>query len=516
METLYELLGYRYKLSDVQAARVYTSDWVAINGIVYTIFNFEIAGEKAYAFAYFDTKMNRYNRGWHTVSYLPKACRLYMSTLGVYNSNLYIIGGYDEKKDTISKSVYEFNTSTKKMTKKENLPGVRFAAIANQVGDNLVLSFGGKSDGKVPCNLIYDGKTWKKSNASINIKTSTGTINGKKYYKPSTGIVSGGLIYSGMNAETLGNTFFYDIATDSFKKSGYKVDNIYKSLGVAIGNKYYIFSKEQKETNISVKSIPVKLGLSKLIVRYPSTGIKAWVNSDLQNKTDRNGNSYNTYYYLPGDIVNFKLSYLPGYYYNHFKVDGKEIEGYIYKGSIGAKKEIRVTTDKTENVVKFNKRIVDVSCMGTFQLKATYYNKNVTPMKWETEDIGTIRLTSNGKVTPYVDSYLESAIVTGKSKLNGRDIKVNTRINVTIPHVAYVKITKQTKNSVTLWWPKLEGADSYRVFTFRERGHVTKSYEKIKNNKYKLKDIDTTEYYSIGVLAYSGNFETDAAFAFTK
>ena len=498
------LLNYDgYTEKQYKSAKTIPSDFVVINGVIYTIFTFDFAGEKRYAMASLDTKIEYYpNISWTRIFNFPKECKLSMTTLGVYKGKIYVIGGYDENKNTISKNVYEYNIETKKWTKKDNLPGVRFAATANQVGDKLVLSFGGKSDGKVPCNLIYDGKTWKKSKASINVKTSTGTINGKKYYKPSVGLVSGGLIYSGINAEKLGNTFFYDIATDSYKKSGYKIDNINKSIGVAIGNKYYTFYKEQKEATISVKSIPVKLGFSKLIVRYPTTGIKASVNSDLQSKTDKNGNSYNTYYYLPGDIVNFKLSYMPGYYYNHFKVDDKEIEGYIYKGNIGAKKEIKVTIDKTENVVKINKKVANVSCFSTFQLKATYYNENITPMKWNTKDTNVIKVSSSGKVVPYLSDYEESAIVTGSSKLNGRDIKVNTRINVILPEIAYVKITKKTKNSITLWWPKLEGADGYQVNTFRERGHVYKDYERINNNTYTITNIDTTEGYYIGVRAY--------------
>ena len=499
-----KMLSDRYSDEQFRKAKVYPSDFVAMNGIVYTIFNINIAGEKKYIFSYLDTNPSIYvnvHRDWERIYNFPKDCRISMSTLGVYKGKIYVIGGYDENKNTISKNVYEYNINTKKWTKKNDLPGVRFAATANQVGDKLVLSFGGKSDGKVPCNLIYDGKTWKKSKASINVKTSTGTINGKKYYKPSTGIVSGGLIYSGINAEKIGNTFFYDIATDSYKKSGYKVDNINKSIGVAIGKKYYSFNKEQKEAMISVKSIPIKLGLSKLIVRYPSTGINASVNSDLQSKTDRNGNSYNTYYYLPGDIVSFKLSYMNGYYYNHFKVDDKEIEGYVYNGGIGSKKEIKVTTDKTENIVKVDKTI-KLSCFSTLQLKVTYLNKNITPMEWYTKDVNVINITSSGKVIPYLSDYDEKAIVTGTSKLYGRDVKVNIRINVVLPEIAYVKVTKKTNNSITLWWPKLEGADEYEVHSFKENGHVYIDYKRTKNNTFTITNLQPNEYYTIGVRAY--------------
>ena len=487
-----DMLNYKYNLYLEKVYKGDNTDFVFINGIMYTIFSFDLGSGKKSVLAYFNEKTAEPPE-WKKLTNLPNDCNVSMPTLAVYNGNLYVIGGYNERTNTISKSVYEYNLKTKKWTKKDNLPGVRFAATANQVEDKLVLSFGGKSDGNVPCNLIYDGKSWKKSKASIDVKTSTGKINGKKYYKPSVGIVSGGLIYSGLNAEKIGNTFYYDIVTDTFKSSGYKANE--NTIGVAVGNKYYIIDKNSKNYNFSVKSIPVKSGLSKLTVRYPSTGIKAWVNGNLDNRKKSNDYTINTYYYMPGDEVGFKLSDIPGYYYSHFKVDGKEVNGYLYNGAISTNKEIKVTKAATDGIIKLNKYYSELSMFNTLQLKATFSNKNCTPMKWETSDTNCVIVTSDGLVTPTWKSLDCGATIKGTTTINGRNLYAQSKIKIIEPFMNDVNtICKRT--SITLNWYPLKGADGYKVYKYDRKTDTSTLYKTITTSTITISGLKpSTDYY---------------------
>ena len=485
----------KYTYLQCKSLKIDNSDFVCINKVIYTIYTFDLKGDKTYVLAYLDTNNEKLN--WHRLAYLPTSSRISMTTLAVYNGNLYVVGGYNEKTKTISKNVYEYNLKGKKWIKKDDLPGTRFASTANQVGDKLIVSFGGKSDGKVPCNLIYDGKSWKKSTASVDANVSTGTINNIKYYKPSVGIVSGGLIYSGMNSKKYGNTFYYDIATDTFKTSGYKADA--NTIGVAIANKYFTLSKGGQST---VKSIPVKSALLKLTVRYPSSGIKAWINADICSKTNSNDNIYNTYYYMPGEIVGFKLSDVYGYYYSHFKVDDKEIKGYLYNSVITTNKEIKIAKARKVDLIQINKKSGALSCYNTLQLKATLTNKNATPVEWKVNDTRIATISSSGVITPKVSGIDKTVEVTAKTTLNGRNVCLYVYIDIIRPEISYFRQDKVTNSSATLSWSQVKGADGYDVFRFEYSWEDKKLYKTVNTNKITIKNLKPSKYYTFIVQAY--------------
>ena len=475
------------------------TEFVIINGVIYTYYTFDFNdGKKNYILMSIDMKNG--NEDVKKVTELPNECKLTKPTLAVYNGNLYVIGGYNEKDNTVSKRVYEYNIKTKKWTKKADLPEGRFAATANQVGDKLIVSFGGKSDGKVPCNLIYDGKTWKKSKASIEIKTSTGKVNNKKYYKPSVGIVLGGLVYSGVNAEKLGNVFYYDIATDSYKESGYNIDNNNNTLGVALGNKYYLINKNQDVNgNIIVRSMPIKSGLSKLTIRYPSSGIKAWVNADVTSKRKSDDNIYNIYYYMPGDIIGFKLTDMPGYYYSHFKVDDKEVNGYSYNGPIGADKEIKITKARNIDLIRLNKISGDLSYFNTLQLTAKVWDKNATPIVWTSKYPNVATVSSTGLVTPKVKGLDNTARIIASTTLYGRNISVDSELNIIKPVIYNIKITKITDTSNSLYWTPLKGADGYEVYIWNGYKNEYEFYKRINTNSITVTGLKNAYYNLFGI-----------------
>ena len=477
-----------------------TSDFVVINDRIYTIVTFDSLVGKEYILAYYDMKSK--DSVWNKLVELPEDCKLDMVTLGVYNGNLYIMGGYNEDEDMISKKMYEYNLKTKKWTKKANLPEERFGAKANQVGNKLILSFGGKSDGKVPCNLIFDGKTWKKSTASIDVKIYTGLVYDKKYYKPSAGIIAGGLIYSGINAEKYGNVFYYDIASDTFKGSGYMVENSECTMGVAVGDKYYLFDRNPEKNKLVLKSLPVKSGLAKLSVRYPSTGIRAWVNGNLYSKRKSDSVVYNTYYYMPGDIVGVKLTDIPGYYYNHFKVDGKEIDGYKYNDVMNADREIRITKAETANLIKIDKTSATITSFSAVKLNATSTDKNLPAIKWKSSDTKYAIVSSTGLVTPKWAGNGKTVTITATQTVNGRNVSVECKVKINTPTIQNLRATKATNSSISLIWDSVAGAEGYEIYQYNTK---TKKYELFKiqkGNSVTISGLNASTMYNFRILAY--------------
>ena len=476
-----------------------TSDFVIIDEKIYTIVTFDGFLGPEYILAYHDMKAE--GSGWKKLTELPDECYLYMTTLGSYNGNLYVIGGYDLYEEKASKNMYEYNIKTKKWTQKANLPEGRYAAKANQVGSNLVLSFGGKDDGTVPCNLIYNGKKWKKSAANIEINSGMQFFYDKKYYSPSVGLVAGGLIYSGVNAEKLGNTFYYDVESDTFKSSGYMVNDIDNTIGVAVKDKYYIFDKYTEET-LSLKSIPVKSSLLKLTVRYPSTGIRAWVNGNLYSKSNSNGNVYNTYYYMPGDIVGFKLTDIPGYYYNHFKVNGKEVNGYLYNGNIRSNTEIKVTKAEISKLIKLDKTSAELTSFNTLKLNATLNDKNATAIKWKSSNTNYATVSAKGVVTPKWAGNGKTVTITANTTIYGRNVAVECKIRIKTPSIQNMRATNTTNSSISFIWNAVSGADGYEIYQYN---YTTKKYElkkTQKGNSVTMSNLKASTLYNFQVLAY--------------
>ena len=499
-ESIEALLGEQYQIVSKMNFEIDNTEFVVINGKIYTIFTFDFGYERNCVLAYYDTKTENYV--WNKLADLPNECNVSMITLGTYNGNLYVIGGYNEYNDTVSKNVYEYNIKTDIWTKKSDLPEERFAACANQVGDKLILSFGGKNDGRTPNVLIYDGKNWKESTENIEIKDCTGIYYNRQYYKPSVGIVSGGLIYSGINAEKYGNIFCYDIDTDKFKETGYMIEDIKNSIGVSVGNKYFLFDKYASDEGISVKSMPVKTGLSKLTLRYPSTGIKAEVNAYLYSKKKSNDNTINTYYYLPGNTIDIKLSDIPGYYYTHFKVDGQEINGYKYKSTIGVNKVVKITKSENNKLIKLNKTYAEVSSFNTLKLTATVTNNSATPIKWKSSNTKYATISSTGVVTPKWEGNGKTVTIMSTTTLFGRKVSVKSKIKIKAPTIQNLRTTKTTNSSITLNWNLVNGASGYEIYKYNSITNKYQLYKRQKNNSITIYNLSKSTKYKFQVLAY--------------
>lgn len=162
-------------------------------------------------------------------------------------AELYLMGGTDED-DNFSKTVMKYSTASKKWYSAKSLPEGRAYSKAIQVGKKIVVTLGSNGTMNVPANLIYDGTKWTKSKATIGKSIDTQIIEGKNkkfaVLMGEIGLVKGGIIYTNLRVDSLGDTFTYNIAKDKFIASKYALnasnlefDNLYATTA---GDKLYV------------------------------------------------------------------------------------------------------------------------------------------------------------------------------------------------------------------------------------------------------------------------------------
>ena len=208
---------------------------------------------------------------WVKVADIPKEYQdVEKITLASYAGKLYLIGGFNTEKQKSIATVYCYDVKAKTWTKAADLPEARFGAKAVQTNKKLVVTLGGNDNGECKTNYIFDGTTWTKGASlegaldtttysysipyekdmketdEIEVDTWFETASKKiKYYDAAVGATDTGVIYAGIRANGMGNTFSYDVATNTFKNEAIKFttnsseDTVY---GGTIGNKFYTLS----------------------------------------------------------------------------------------------------------------------------------------------------------------------------------------------------------------------------------------------------------------------------------
>ncbi len=362
-----------------------------------------------------------------------------LSTLAAYNGNLYLMGGIDMTNLEVKDNVRVFTPSTGKWAKGASLPDTRMLAVGHQVGNKLVLALGsdGRNDStKVPATLTFDGKNWAKGTSVSNPFYSSkyyfttdkndpdkvvfdddesyGYYREFQYYTGAVGIVSNGIIISGIAAEGLGDTYIYDLSTNTYKTTDYQFNNSItneETVGTVVDNYLYaalvpniedeededmsgIFYDEEDDydfgLNVTIKKMPVKSGLYSVygsVKRGKITGIGK---------------------YLPGQKVSLTAKPKSKYYAYKLAVDGKT---YKYskskKTTISASvpyitKNIKVSASfkKFRTKVKLNKKKVETKVGKTIRLKAKVSKpaKKIKGVTWKSSNKKYATVSKSGKV----------------------------------------------------------------------------------------------------------------------
>ena len=261
------------------------------------------------------------------------------------------------------------------------MPSGRACAKAVQVGNKLIVTLGTDGTESTPKNLIFDGSKWTVSKATIGKVTDAykETINGKEFCitEAQIGAISNGVIYTDLKAEGLGDTFTYNLSSDSYKASGYslnsenfKADNV---LATTVQDKLYVLYGNNQMANdddddwnfgkgTTKKSSAVSINGDEEEVAAGIESVYINVTSGYTNVVDSStdgGYVEGTGYYLPGDTFKLIAKADDNFTITKFTVNGKNVakgkKGYVYTAranSLGSKVTAKVYTKQKVAVTK--------------------------------------------------------------------------------------------------------------------------------------------------------------------
>ena len=457
-----DVFGKEYE--NVADANVYSeTDYVCSNGVVYGCITLDQGFAQNTILSYYDDE-----KGWKKLANMPKEKEeLSGVILAAYNGELYLMGGVDEN-DNFSKTVMKYSTTSKKWSVTKSLSEGRAYSRAMQVGKKLIVTLGSDGTMNAPYNLIYDGTKWTKSKANIGKSIDTKIIEGrnKKFavIMGEIGLVKGGIIYTNLRVDSLGDTFTYDIAKDKFITSKYALnasnlefDNLYATTA---GDKLYVvygfamadddgkefgsnknklsnkdfYDEDDYEDDAKILCIPIDSGA---VYVEDTSEFGAYVEG--------------TGYYLPGDTVTLKAAVMDKKLnISQFIVNGKFVKkgktGYVYTArayDLPAKITASVKAEYTDIYIKPGKTSITKAVRAknnrsiklTFKKAGTatgYQIKYSTSKKFGKKVTKTVNTKKNMAVIKKLSAkktyYIKARAYrkTGKSKKYGSWSKVKT------------------------------------------------------------------------------------------
>ena len=197
--------------------------FTAINQVMSDYGSFIIGYESA--FGYLDLTSGKTS----VLCELPDAALL-GDSLAVYNGEIYLIGGYNEKSEAFSTDVYKYNSSEKAFEKTEYaLPEGRAYTSFIQYENTLIGVWGANEKGELPRIITFDSEGFKTSDKKIlsDDYSEIFTQEGKplNVYSGSVGYCSTGLYLNGAYIYGLGDTYFYNLEKDKIGALKYSFSN---------------------------------------------------------------------------------------------------------------------------------------------------------------------------------------------------------------------------------------------------------------------------------------------------
>jgi subtilisin family serine protease len=399
-----------------------------VDGKFYGIAVLDAAATAEYALASYDPLTDKWSRlsdrPGAEVSGTPTAGwqNLRNSTLAGYNGKLYLIGGYDGSNSTASRLVRIFDPATKKWSAGPTLPAGqgRFNAEARQVGNKLLVTLGGdgtSDESKTPNILILEGSTWTSA-PGIPGPVVAQYYEEKPYYTAAVGIVNGGLIFCGLAADKLGDTYVYNTETKKYTASTYQLSqNPYNfgSSGIAVGGVFYVTAETTPgywlfdDYTGDISYIPGTSGLFRIGV---GSGLHTVTGAHVGGVVQGHGA------YLPGQKVTLKAVPKKGYYFKQLKVDSKAVKGASHTFTITKDTKADATFVKYKTKVKLNKTSVKLKPGKSVTLKATVTKAKgkVKSVKWTSSNSKYASVSKTGKVTAKRAGLGKTVIITATAK----------------------------------------------------------------------------------------------------
>lgn len=464
-----EMFGAEYKYA-LNGSVYANSDFAYTNGKLYGVVALDVGYTEEEILAYYDT-----NKGWKKLTSVPKEFKgSFGYNLVAYNGDLYLFGGI-KKDGSLDTLVMKYSLSAKKWTAVAKLPSGRACAKAVQVGNKLVVTLGTDGTESTPKNLIFDGSKWTESKATIGTVTDAykETINGKDFCiaEAQIGAISNGIIYTDLKAEGLGDTFIYNLSSDSYKASGYslnsenfKADNV---LATTVQDKLYVlYGNDQIDEDIdddwdfgkgaTKKSSAVSIDGEEEDVEAGIESVYINVTSGYANVVDSStegGYVEGTGYYLPGDTIKITAKADDDFTITKFTVNGKNVakgkNGYVYTAranTVGSKVTAKVYTKQKVTVTKVGATSIKKAKRTAKKLKLT--------------------LAKASKATGYQIAYSTSKKFTKKTTKYVNSNKTSVTLKKLKNKKYYVKArayTKVGKKSVYGSWSKVKTIKKVRA-----------------------------------------------------
>lgn len=250
---------------------------ICIGKEVYSLISVDTGYVQETALVYYDEEKETWV---NTNSKLPN---FYFNVIGAKmvedQENIYLIGGYNKETQKSLKTVYKYNIASNTWSEIVSLPEGKFNMQAEAVDGKIIVALGGTGDDKTVGSektFIYDGQNWTEGASLTGIqdtetedidvsysdslvennelkvdKTAKTAVRTLNYYYAATGYTDEGMIFAGLNAEGLGNTFTYQLAGNSFvslNKKFVSLGQTDKVMGVTVGDKFVVMSGQECET----------------------------------------------------------------------------------------------------------------------------------------------------------------------------------------------------------------------------------------------------------------------------
>lgn len=396
------------------------TDSVYANGKLWTVTKLDVGYSEATALLCFDTN----EMYWDYVAEIPEELTdVEGFSIASYNNAIYLLGGYDHNACALSKNVYKYDFATGSWTTAPSLPEGRIYAKALQSGDKLVVTLGGSDNDTAFQNLIFDGKTWTTSKETVLLSNLTCLdyddsviviANGQ------VGTVDGGLVYTDCFAEGLGDTYTYNINSDSYAGTGYSLNSsqlAYTQLyATTVQNELYViyesadsyYDEEWDEYygSSELLSIPVDTGFVNVI-----------------DNSDDGATITNYGYRIPGDTVpvNWEL-YDEDYFFKDITASEGTIikpseESDMYHYTVPAKPTaesislgVRTGAYVTDVVLPENLLIAQGESI-TLTPEITPANAENKNLIWESSNPSVVSVDQTGKLTASKDAAVDTDVV---------------------------------------------------------------------------------------------------------
>lgn len=454
------------------------------DGEIYTVFSLDYGYTINKVLAQYDKESCL----WTKIADIPSEYNTLCPTIASYNSEIYLIGGYDRENKKITTNVYKYDMDEGKWKKAVEIPEGRVASKASQVGNKLVVLMGANEAGTMPEPLIFNGTTWKKSEAKLEVvdkkykltdipsnniddyedesKPNNEDKDIPEVYSAGIGAISNGVIITGLKTDGFGDTFIYNIEKDSYEESGYVLSETGYTTATTNGDTLYAMSTSLYD---SILGYGMKLAEVKGVSLIPFELVIDGAGIEIP---DGRGDLLlsGKYEYNHGTTINIKPEIVDyRYYIKSITVNGKVVSGTSYKLVLSEPTKIVIKTQKYPNIygLKMTSQTTSSVKISWNKLNGAegyqVYLYNTKTKKYQKYKY----VNSNSLTISKLSSSLTYKIkVDGIRKINGanRVISTATLAIGTKTLTPSISSIKSAKKAATVKWKKISGASGYEIY----------------------------------------------------